>query len=89
MKKFYSYNMHNGRILKDWKVADSMGNEVCVIARDNPEPVTTAHLLAAAPEILSALEAIVSHWKHNDQKYYSSDLCTDALEAIRTAKQGW
>jgi predicted small metal-binding protein len=45
-----------------------------------------ANLIAAAPDMYEALEAIVDHFRHNHDDYYISDLCTDALAALNKAE---
>jgi len=38
------------------------------------------------PKLLKALEMIVEHFRNNDENYYQSDLCMDAIAAITKVK---
>jgi len=37
-------------------------------------------------ELIDALKALVAHFRANDESYYKSDLCTDAIVALTKAE---
>lgn len=45
-----------------------------------------ANLIAASPNMYKALKALVDHFRNNDENYWKSDLCTEALAALRKAE---
>jgi hypothetical protein len=53
---------------------------------DNKQALANGHLIASAPEMYAALKALVEHFRSDDESYYKSDLCTDAIAAIRKAE---
>lgn len=82
-------------INKTWGTIEGpQEQEICAIhpadASGRREPRATARanaaLIAAAPDLLEALKAIVNHWRAHDDAYFESDLATDALDAIRKAE---
>lgn len=50
------------------------------------EQVANANLISSAPELYRTLKALVDHFRANDENYYKSDLCTDALQALLKAE---
>ena len=43
--------------------------------------------LGSYSDLYEALKALVDHFRCNDENYYKSDLCTDALSALAKAKK--
>lgn len=60
--------------------------EIAVVYFRDGEEKPNAHLISAAPNLYEALKALVDHFHSNDENYYKSDLCTDAINAIRKAE---
>jgi len=48
---WYKYNSHKGRVLKNWRVADLDGDEICTIVSGKNERKNAA-LIAALPDLL-------------------------------------
>jgi len=90
--KYYAYNMHKNRILKNWKVADEDGNEICTIDANHPEPVTIAHLLAYAPALLAALKGAQSALRkalpqlNDEATHYCGEWLDEINETIKKAE---
>jgi hypothetical protein len=53
---------------------------------DAKEAEANAKLIASSPNLYEALKALVEHFRSNDENYYKSDLCTDAIVALRKAE---
>lgn len=73
-----------------WKTnADKQLNEIKDVAftnctATNPQnPLAVAHSIY---ELHEALKALVDHFRMNDENYYKSELCTNAINALREAE---
>jgi len=65
----------DGKAIGDaWNLDNSLGVEVME---------ANARLMKASPKMYEMLKTIVDHFRNNDENYYSSELCTEAINVIR------
>jgi len=60
------------------------GGIICAL-RDQEKQAADARLIAAAPDMLETLKAVVDEWETNDPAYFGSDIATIVLQTIRKA----
>ena len=73
----------------DWLIGTkgkTKGVETAIAQTFNANAESNAKLIAAAPDMYEALKALVDHFRTNDEKYYASELCTEAIQALRKAE---
>ena len=74
--------------LKNWRIHDESGELVATIA-DSTEEYSRAHLIATAPEMLSALESVVQYHREHDSgagELFALDYVTTCIAAIAKAR---
>ena len=78
-----------GRVaVVDRRAGNSTFVESCNPQTQRLTAEANARLIAAAPELLAALKAIVGHWEDLDAPEWGHDLCSDAFDAIAKAEGG-
>lgn len=79
--------------IREWVIAlDGCGivvtdEELLDEALDTSSFETVRELFPVNKQLLETLKFIINHWRANDQKYYESDLATEAIEVIRKAEK--
>lgn len=82
-EQWKAYNADGARILKNWRVAAQDGRTLAVLMNIDDSDRKRAQLMAAAPELLAALQDILTHY---NQAFSPNDWTRAADRAIAKAE---